>query len=394
MSLNPLERKAALALKPYFSKSPIVFDVGSNKGFWADILIHNVAEMHLFEPNERLLTYTMVKYDYLKNLKYWDLAISNKNDDKVSFDCFYNENNGLSNIILNAKWNYLPSTKKTVVSRTIDYYCSTNQFKSGHSIDFLKIDIEGADFMALQGAEMMLKQKRIKFIQIEIGEHYDFTPVPDFVRQFGYDVFNFDGHNFTKWQGEQAENVYIMDKDFTQDWNKEFIKNTQGLKGTVNFALEIGAFEGLTSTYICDNLLKDKEARMIVIDPLTDEYLPGHEDNALFVGQYDRFVRNTREYPIELVRMTSDKAFRQHGFKDYRFDFIYIDGDHRKEAVYNDGANAFHCCRVGGHILFDDYKWRQETADGIDAFIRDYSNFLEVVIKDYQVMIKKTRNRD
>lgn len=388
MSLNPLERKAALALKPYFSKSPIVFDVGSNKGFWADILIHNVEEMHLFEPNERLLTYTMVKYDYLKNVAYNSFAASDKNGQTL-FTVFYNENNGLSNIIQNPKWDYLPGVIDKVETKTLDSYWDVSDL-----IDFIKIDCEGADFMVLQGMREILHEHRVKFIQIEIGEHYDFTPVPDYVRQFGYDIFNFDGETFTKWQGEQAENVYIMDKDFTQDWNGEFKKNTANLKGTVNFALEIGAFEGLTSTYICDNLFKDKDSRMIAIDPLTDEYLPDHEDNALFVGQYDRFIRNTRNYPIELMRMTSDKAFKQSGFKDYRFDFIYIDGDHRHDAVYQDGANAFHCCRVGGHILFDDYEWREETKHGIDSFLRDYDSWLEVVVKGYQVMIKKTRNRD
>ncbi len=388
MSLNPLEKKAALALKPYFRKSPIVFDVGSNKGFWADILIHNVSEMHLFEPNERLLTYTMVKYDYLKNVVYNPFAVSNENGQSL-FTVFYNENNGLSNIIQNPKWDYLPGVIDKVETQTLDSYWDINGI-----IDFIKIDCEGADFMALQGMSKILKDHRVKFIQIEIGEHYDFAPVPDFVRQFGYDVFNFDGDNFTKWQGEQAENVYIMDKDFTQDWNGQFKKNTENLKGMVQFALEIGAFEGLTSTYICDNLLKDKDSRLIAIDPLTDEYLPGHEDNALFVGQYDRFIRNTRTYPIELMRTTSDKAFKQPGFKDYRFDFIYIDGDHRREQVYQDGANSFHCCRVGGHILFDDYEWREETKQGIDQFLMDYAPWLEIVVKGYQVMIKKTRNRD
>lgn len=284
----------------------------------------------------------------------------------------------------------MPGVIDKVETITLDNYC----FIPSAVIDFVKIDCEGADFLVLQGMTNLLYQRWVRFIQIEIGEHYDFTPVPDYVRQFGYDIFNFDGETFTKWQGEQAENVYIMDKDFTQDWNKEFIKNTQGLKGSVNFALEIGVFEGLTTTYICDHLLKDKEARMIAIDPLTDEYLPGHEDNALFVGQYDRFIRNTRTYPVELMRMTSDQAFKQAGFKDYRFDFIYIDGDHTREAVYRDGANAFHCCRIGGHILFDDYQWRTETAEGIDSFIRDYGSYLEVVLKGYQVMIKKTRNRD
>ena len=122
--------------------------------------------------------------------------------------------------------------------------------------------------------------------------------------------------------------------EFTQDWNREFKENTKGIK--VDFALEIGCFEGLTTNYICDNLLS-KEGRIICIDPLPDDHntLPFGEDNKIFEGQYDRFVRNTRGRPVELIRKKSDEAFDRN-FRDYRFGLIYIDGDHREDAAARD----------------------------------------------------------
>lgn len=398
MSLNPLEIKAAKALFPYFSKYPTVLDVGSNKGLWTDILVHNVSNMYLVEPNEMLLSYTAAKYDHLKHVFYSKKGIS-KSDGMIEFQFFTDQHNGLSNIVSNPRWGVLMPNRKVIETESIDTF-----FLADVYIDLLKIDIEGAEWLALQGAEKSLKEKRIKFIQIEKSEHYNFTPVPDFVRQFGYDVFHFDGLNFVKWTGQEAENLYIMDAEFTQDWNREFIANTEFLKGKVKFALEIGCFEGLTSRYICDNLLIQgpycddacniSYSRMICIDPLTDEYLPGHPDNHLFVGQYDRFIRNTRAYPIELLRMTSREAFNSKGFSDYRFDFIYIDGDHRRNEVYLDGCKAFELCRPGGHILFDDYLWRDETKEGIDKFLKEHENLYAMVVNGYQIMIKKLRNKE
>jgi len=387
MSLNPLEKKAALALYPYFSKNPIVFDIGSNKGFWADILVHNVAEMHLFEPNERLLTYTMVKYDYLKNVIYNHVAVSDKIGE-TPFTVFYNENNGLSNIIQNPKWDYLPGVLDKVDTVDLDSYIFSNE-EIG-SIDFIKIDVEGAEMLVLSGMKNSLQTNLIKFIQIEKSEHYDFTPVPDFVRQLGYDIFHFDGENFVKYTDQEAENLYIMSANFTQDWNGEFKKNTKNLP-KVETALEIGCFEGLTTNYICDNLLKEG-GRVICVDPLTDEYLPGHKDNAMFVGQYERFIRNTAGRPVELIRKKSMDAFNQ--LKDISFGLIYIDGDHTEEGVFQDATIYFSRLLTqsqggGGYMLFDDYGQSEETARGIDRFLQNQKGNYDLLVKDYQVLIRR-----
>lgn len=374
MSVSIAERKAVLDLFPYFNqKHPVVFDVGSNKGVWSDILVHNVAEMHLFEPNEILLHYTMVRYDYLTNVFYNNFAVSDKRG-VAKYIYFTNNNSGLSNIIGNDNWDDLPMRIGKCKTELLDDHITQH-------IDFLKLDIEGAELFALRGCELAIKEKRIKFIQVEKAEHLKYTG-----HTFNDLIEFLNLHGYVLMPTDDIENVIFMQEGFTQDWNGEFKKNTADLP-KFNFGLEIGAFEGLTSRYICDNLLLPG-GRIICVDPLTDEYLPGHEDNAMFVGQYDRFIRNTRNYPIELIRKTSREAFAQ--LKDYRFDFVYIDGDHRRDEVFQDGAQALKILKPGGHILFDDYGWREETAQGIDNFLRKYSEWIQVIKKDYQVLVQRT----
>lgn len=376
MSVSIQERKAVLDLFPYFSKNPIVFDVGSNKGAWADILVNNVSEMHLFEPNIKLLHHTMVKYDRLENVVYHNHAVGNDNT-SIEFYRFDKNYNGLSSVLYNPKWKDLPYEVVVVMMYSLDYV-----MRDISHVDFLKVDVEGYEMDVLLGASNSLTSRKVRFIQLEKAEHihlsgYTFDDVEKYLKLFGY----------IPMQTEDTENVIFMQEGFTQDWNGEFKKNTQGMK--FDFALEIGAFEGLTSRYICDNLL-NPGGRMICIDPLTDEYLPGHKDNEMFVGQYDRFTRNTRGYPIELIRKKSVDSFGQ--LADYRFDFVYVDGDHTRDAVFLDGCNAFRLTKVGGHILFDDYGWRSETAEGIEAFLTSHQGKYVIKVKGYQVMIQKTEN--
>ena len=387
--MNPLEIKAANYLRPLMSKDPVVVDVGSNKGDWSEIFAGRVAELHLFEPNEILLHYSMVRFCEHKNIFYYDNGLSDS-PGMSDFHYFTNSNNGLSSIFYNKRWidEGLPMKKGLIRLTTLD-----NCFDK--PIDFLKIDVEGADFKVLKGAERLLDRGMIKFIQVENSEHlklsgHTFEELVAYMESKGYPCYDFTGTEFVRADKYTEENYYFI-LSFTQDWNGEFKKSTHGMK--FNFALEIGAFEGLTTCYICDNLL-NPEGRIIVIDPMPDDYntLPFGEDNKMFEGQYERFIRNTKGKPVELMRMKSSDAFKISSFTDYRFDFIYIDGDHSTNAVYLDGVNSLKVCKIGGYILFDDYQWRPETRDGIDRFLREYDRYIEVVKVGYQILIKKIRD--
>ena len=192
-------------------------------------------------------------------------------------------------------------------------------------------------------------------------------------------------------------------KNFTQNWNQEFLKNTnQFLNEKFDFCLEIGSFEGLTSNYIVDNLLSEN-GKLICVDPLTDVYLndklseideiKNNTDFIYFKDQYNRFYNNVSEHlesnKISLIRELSVDIFPEL-IKKYqnKFDFIYIDGDHRPEGVYIDAINSFGLCKEQGFILFDDYLWG-DTGIGIDKFLNEYSGKYDLLVKDYQVLIKK-----
>jgi len=405
MSLSPSEKRSVLNCLPYFSSEPVVFDIGSNKGEFTDLLIDNAAEIHLFEPNERLLIYTSVKYCDRKNVKYCEMAVYNQDNLsdilKLNFYYFINENNGLSSLYHNPKWDNLPMKTGSVYTITIDTYAEVNNIKE---IDFIKIDVEGAEWDVIQGTEKMLERKAIKYIQIEYSPHYQlndytFRRLIEFVNGYGYRVFSCDveglemtPENFV--EDYRLENFIIKNMEITENWNSEFKKNTEGMR--FDFALEIGVFEGLTSCYICDNLLNEG-GRMIAVDPLKDQYLVteltreaktlNKELESMFRGQYKRFKRNIKGRPIELIRKTSRKAFKQ--LAELRFDFIYIDGDHRRAEVYNDGKECFTLLAVGGHMLFDDYEWRPETREGINKFLIEHEDYLIISFKGYQVMIQK-----
>jgi predicted O-methyltransferase YrrM len=196
---------------------------------------------------------------------------------------------------------------------------------------------------------------------------------------------------------------------YTKEWNQEFIKNIKNIRlSNQDLCLEIGSFEGLTSNYIVDNILSEK-GKLICIDPLTDNYLVENlsekdiENNkngwGYFSGQYERFIENTKlnieNNKIELYRELSSEAFPK--LKEIymnQFDFIYIDGDHRDFAVYFDAVNSFELCKKNGYILFDDYLWEdfsnyKITKDGVDKFLMEYSDKIEVVFSDYQLMVRK-----
>ena len=62
--LSAEEKKAVIDLFPFMGENPVVFDIGSNKGHWADVVLDEFDDkvsMHLFEPNQKLLSFCEIK---------------------------------------------------------------------------------------------------------------------------------------------------------------------------------------------------------------------------------------------------------------------------------------------------------------------------------------------
>lgn len=148
----------------------IIFDVGANVGnYTARILseFNNLNFMiYAFEPSkvcfERLENsisdfdkVTLFNFgfgDYNGSVKLW------KDQDLSGLASLYRRKLDHFNITMDKF--------EEIKIRTIDDFCRENYIKT---IDFLKLDVEGHEFKVLKGAERMINEDNIKFIQFEFG---------------------------------------------------------------------------------------------------------------------------------------------------------------------------------------------------------------------------------
>jgi FkbM family methyltransferase len=150
--------------------SPILFDVGGNKGAYSALLHKSfpTGTIHVFEPNPNT-------FKVLSNNLGNSAVLNNYGIGAASgaLELFFDAQNKTSEQATSdpeilktiAKTNDLVSEKIKVI--TLDEYCSNNAISK---IDFLKIDTEGFELEALQGAGELLKNKAIKIIQFEFNE--------------------------------------------------------------------------------------------------------------------------------------------------------------------------------------------------------------------------------
>ena len=404
MSLSKEEILSVQNLLSFLGEKPIIFDVGSNKMIWSDIILNEFKEdchIHSFEANEIMLNFQRIKYDYNTNITFNEIAISDEVG-KSSFYYFEDYHNGLSSIYDNEQWRTLPRKVKTVNTTTIDKYC---QDKNIQQIDFLKVDIEGADPLAIKGAQEMLSKEAIKIIQIEYGAHYQlgkhkFQDIIDIVVPLGYKIYIFEKDNFTEVdtnnfkEDYRFENFIITKYNIANHdkWNNVFIENTKDL-GKFDLIIEVGVAHGMTTKYMCENMLNDG-GRVIAVDPLLPYYLKP-DDNPIFKNQYELFKRNTKGLPVNLYRDKSDKVLKE--LHALRADFIYIDGDHTENAVYQDCCDAFQITKIGGFLLMDDYDISYDygnTNRGIKKFLSRNEGRYQIIKENYQLLIKKTLDYD
>lgn len=152
------------------TKYPLVlFDVGANVGHYsvalAEILGEN-ASIYSFEPSQSTYQKLLANITAWPSIKPNNIGLGNEEEtltlyidkEKSSLASMYNRN--LEHIGLE-----LNDTEQIVIS-TVDLFCERNNISRIH---LLKLDIEGNELNALQGADKMINEGKIDFIQFEFG---------------------------------------------------------------------------------------------------------------------------------------------------------------------------------------------------------------------------------
>lgn len=191
-------------------KKPIIFDVGAHHGETSNFFIQNLKEfqelkLYCFEPEENNFLILSKNNKNCPQIKNYNLGFSNL-EGRLEFHI--NNHSATYSILPLEKnhakiWknNLYPKSKKKVFFTTIDNFLEKENI---NAIDLLKLDVQGAEFLVLNGSKKSLQEKKIKNVLLEIClapgyvkqkslEYYIF-----FFKKYGYELFSFVNMGYRK----------------------------------------------------------------------------------------------------------------------------------------------------------------------------------------------------
>jgi FkbM family methyltransferase len=130
-------------------ENSVVYDIGAHVGFYtllASVLVGKNGKVYAFEPNPRNLNYLKkhLSINKVTNVEVVECAVSDK-DGQCSFDIDKRHDLG-----------HISETGSFIVkTHSLDSLVFSNQILPP---DFIKIDVEGAEFQVLNGARRILKE--------------------------------------------------------------------------------------------------------------------------------------------------------------------------------------------------------------------------------------------
>ncbi len=125
------------------------------------------------------------------------------------------------------------------------------------------------------------------------------------------------------------------------------------LKGTIKTYLEIGVYEGRSMLWMLQNILTEPECRVIGIDPWGETPKWSAEK---MQGIYEHACHNVAGFGDKVSLIRESSANVPALVPDNWADICYIDGDHATEPCYRDAVNCWPKIKIGGYVIFDDYK--------------------------------------
>jgi len=161
------------------SETPIILDVGCNKGQSIQFFlnINDLSKIFAFEPNKKLYNQLKENYESNYNIKLFNVGVSKENTKLLFNENIMDETSTFETLnydsgYLKKKAKVLGVSPKNLISKSYDVAVITlSSFikeKNITKIDVVKIDVEGHEYQCLQGLfnETTIANS-IKFIQLE-----------------------------------------------------------------------------------------------------------------------------------------------------------------------------------------------------------------------------------
>jgi predicted O-methyltransferase YrrM len=197
-----------------------------------------------------------------------------------------------------------------------------------------------------------------------------------------------------------------MQGAFTNDWFTTnipgFISSLEQLRTTAVRVLEIGSFEGLSTTWFLHYFNQDSS--IVCVD--TFEGGSEHVDSdgkpqPFLYGLKERFFDNTAFGRSRLDVRVGKSETILFQFEPQSFDVIYVDGSHHAADALTDTVMAFHLLKAGGIMMIDDVGGGSATDDmtldnikttprlAVRPFLQLFQERIEIIHDGYQVHLRK-----
>ncbi|HEY9778223.1 MAG TPA: FkbM family methyltransferase [Planktothrix sp.] len=191
-----LEREEMQMMQAMLNDGDTIFDIGAHLGWYSIHFAQKFpnCKIYAFEPIPSTHAFLLKSIDLNKSIesvrriKVSQLGLSNETGEKTFY--FYPE--GMSNASMeNVSHHGNPETVKCSVSRMDDF---VKQQPTGFTIDFIKCDVEGAEYLVFQGgAESLAKMRPIVFTEMlrkwSAGFNYHPNELIEFMKRLGYQTF-------------------------------------------------------------------------------------------------------------------------------------------------------------------------------------------------------------
>ncbi len=143
----------------------VFFDVGFNKGEWTKAVLHNYPDARIFgfEPQKDLIHRVKEDFNKYENVKLYDFGLAEATKKQEIY--IYEDHDFLSGIY-NHPHEISVSKNEASFRKGSECFLELGLEK----IDFLKIDVEGAEFLVLKGFDDILRLGKISIIQFEYGK--------------------------------------------------------------------------------------------------------------------------------------------------------------------------------------------------------------------------------
>lgn len=207
------ERASMLMSARLLGPGDVVVEVGAHVGYLAEFfaeLVGPAGRLDVYEPAPDNLRYLQRNLAGRDNVSIHEVALS----DEIGYASFFVEDLTGQNNSLVADYEVLEGnqsragvrahlTEIRVPTDTLD-----NRYANAERLDFIKVDVEGAELQVLRGGTQVLSTLRpIVFVEISLNHEQ----TRDFLRALGYRLFAPDGTEETGASG--LENHFALHRD-------------------------------------------------------------------------------------------------------------------------------------------------------------------------------------